>query len=196
MYSTRLVQWRASFKADRLFGTFQSVSPPSPSETYVTYDMIGPALAWERRNRSVQSMARRWSFTLFLYKVHTQNVSELSELFFENFRGKKVLNWMFWIETNPISEFDWLFLNCEFPFRRSESHQKTDAILFLGAELVGPRFDPSKFFTSLPRTKNQPPHQAIARAWVKPKLDHKWRADHDGAIGLARFAATEWELTV
>ena len=70
---------------------------------------------------------------------------------------------MFWTETNPISKFDWLILNCELSFRRSESHQKTDAIVFLGPELVGPGFDPSEIFTSLPRTKNQPPHQAIAR---------------------------------
>ena len=70
---------------------------------------------------------------------------------------------MFWIETNSISEFHWLFLNCAFPFRRSESRHKTDAVRFLGPELIRPGFDLSEFITSLPRTKNQPPHQAIAR---------------------------------
>ena len=70
---------------------------------------------------------------------------------------------MFWIETKPMNESDWLFLNCTFPFRRSESRQKTDAIRFLGPELVWPGFDLSNFFTSLPPSKNQPPHRAITR---------------------------------
>ena len=70
---------------------------------------------------------------------------------------------MFWIETNSISEFHWLFLNCELSFRRSESRHKTDAIRFLGPKLVWPGFDLSDFFTSLPQSKNQPPHRTITR---------------------------------
>ena len=62
---------------------------------------------------------------------------------------------MFWIETQPINESDWLFLNCAFPFRRSESRQKTDAIRFLGPKLVWFGFDLSDFFTSLGTAKQK-----------------------------------------
>ena len=102
-------------------------------------------------------------YIIFLYEVRLFFFVGNPEKKKTEISGKKVLKWMFWIETNSISEFHWLFLNCELSFRRSESRHKTDAIRFLGPELVGPRFDPSEMFTSLPRSKNQPLHQAIAR---------------------------------